>query len=155
MYFVTSMSEELQVGPRKFVIAFFGKDSLHHCLCCNLAKLLCLFIHTVGEQTQLSLKHNNGYKEFNLTGHNFIIFCINDKEHCSSGNVVGVLLGNTLRIWQMLDLYRQKCTVAQGWGACWPLRTVDFGKQPQLVILSVFCGFFFFFLRRGKTLASN
>lgn len=72
----------------------------------------CLFIHTLGEQTQLSLKHYNGYKEFYLTGQNVVILCINDKEHYRSWNVVGVLLSNTLHIWLMLDLHSQRPTVA-------------------------------------------
>lgn len=47
MYFFISMAKELQIGHRKFVITFIGKDGLYQCSCCNLTKFVCFFIHTV------------------------------------------------------------------------------------------------------------
>lgn len=114
-----------------FFIAFSGKGGLYHCSCCNLAKLLCLFTHTVGEQTQLSLQHYSGYKEFYLNIHSFITLCINDKEHYSNGNVVGVLLSNTLAN-AGLTQSETYCGTSEKWSLRWPLRTVDLGAFRKL-----------------------
>lgn len=51
MYFFISMAKELQIGHRKFVITFIGKDGLYQCSCCNLTKCVCFFIHTVRWRT--------------------------------------------------------------------------------------------------------